>query len=205
MQAGTTVRVNVSEKILGSNPPGVVFCADEVEEGEGRMDHECLRLLLDRHADALELYARSWCDTPEDVVQEAFVALARLRQTPDNPASWLFRAVRNGAINAGIAGKRRRRREARKAADARPWFEPDSEAPDLDPDALQVVLAGLPTDQRETIVAHLWGGLTFEQIAEIAGTSASSAHRNYHAGLQTLRARLGVPCPTDTTNRRTTN
>jgi RNA polymerase sigma-70 factor (ECF subfamily) len=204
MRAGTTVCVNVSEKILGSNPPGVVSWEDVAVEGEGRMDHEGLRLLLDRHADALELYARSWCDTPEDVVQEAFVALAGLRQTPDNPASWLFRAVRNGAINAGIAGKRRRRREARKAADARPWFEPDSEAPDLDPDAAQTALAGLPTDQRETIVAHLWGGLTFEQIAEIAGTSASSTHRNYHAGLKTLRARLGVPCPTNT-NRRTTN
>jgi len=199
MRAGKTGCVNVSEKILGQVPSGVVLGEDVAGEGERRMDHETLRLLLDRHADALELYARSWCDTPEDVVQEAFAALAALRKSPENPAAWLFRAVRNGAINAGIAAKRRRRREARKAADAPPWFEPGSrQSSDLDPDVAQAALAGLPADQRETIVAHLWGGLTFEQIAAVAGTSASSAHRAYHAGLKTLRARLGVPCPTRT-------
>ena len=30
-------------------------------------------------------------------------------------------------------------------------------------------LQALPIEQREAIVTHLWGGLTFEQIAEVAG------------------------------------
>lgn len=165
------------------------------------MDAESLGRLIDRYAAALELYAKPWCDAPEDVVQEAFVALSRLGTAPQNPAAWLFRAVRNGAINAGIAGKRRRRREARKAADATAWFEHDPDNSPLDSDAAQDALARLPSDQRETIVAHLWGGLTFEQIAELSGTSASSAHRVYQAGLKSLRARLGVPCPTNTNRR----
>jgi Sigma-70, region 4 len=51
-------------------------------------------------------------------------------------------------------------------------------------------------EEREVIVAHIWGGLTFEQIGEIAGCSASTAHRQYTAGLTTIRERLGVtePC-----------
>ena len=55
-------------------------------------------------------------------------------------------------------------------------------------------LSALPIEQREVIVAHLWGGLTFEQIAEVSGTSSSTAHRLYGSGLSTLRERLGVSC-----------
>lgn len=162
-------------------------------------DPDWLAGLIDRHAAALELYARQWCDAPEDAVQEAFVRLAALAERPENPAAWLFRAVRRGAINAGIAGRRRRRHEA-GAAGSRPWFAGGTSsgpAPAIDPDSAQEALAGLPPGQREVIVAHLWGGLTFEQIAEVAGTSASTAHRLYQAGLTALRERLGAPCRTN--------
>ena len=87
------------------------------------MESERLRMLIDRLAAALELYARQWCDEPEDVVQEAFVKLAEQPATPPNPAAWLFRTVRNGAINAGIASQRRRRHEAEAAAKVPAWFE----------------------------------------------------------------------------------
>lgn len=164
------------------------------------MDSEQLGCLIDDLADALELYARQWCDEPEDVVQEAFVGLAAQVTTPLNPTAWLFRAVRNGAINAGIARRRRKRHEAE--AGARTWFEANSSGGRqdnaIDSDSAQAALSELPPNQREVIVAHVWGGLTFEQIAEIAGLSSSSAHRMYHAGLTALRERLGVPCRTST-------
>ena len=75
------------------------------------MDSGLLGSLMDRHAAALELYARQWCNEPEDVVQEAFVKLAVQRSTPIHTGAWLFRTVRNGAINAGITSQRRRRHE----------------------------------------------------------------------------------------------
>ena len=87
------------------------------------MDSERLGMLIDRLAAALELYARQWCDEPEDVVQDAFVKLASQPATPLNPAAWLFRTVRNGSINAGIAKRRRRRHEADAAAEVPAWFE----------------------------------------------------------------------------------
>ena len=89
------------------------------------MDHEWLGRLLDKHAAALTLYARQWCDSPEDVVQDAFLKLAGLRARPENPAAWLFRVVRNGAIDAGLAARRRKRHETAAASLADPWFEPE--------------------------------------------------------------------------------
>src|SRR5438045_927979 len=87
------------------------------------MDSDVLGSLIDRFAASLELYARQWCDVPEDVVQEAFLKLASQAQTPANPSSWLFRVVRNSAINAGIAGARRRQHEAIAATSREAWFE----------------------------------------------------------------------------------
>jgi RNA polymerase sigma-70 factor (ECF subfamily) len=160
------------------------------------MDHEFLGRLLDDHAAALELYARQWCHTPEDVVQEAFLKLARLRTLPENPAAWLFRVVRNGAIDAGMAARRRQRYEQAVASESRPWFEdePGGRPSTVDPEQAAAELESLPLEQREVIIAHLWGGLTFEQIAPVAGCSTSTAHRNYVRGLSTLRERLGVSC-----------
>ena len=56
-------------------------------------------------------------------------------------------------------------------------------------------LAELPLDQREVIVARLWGGLSLEEVAKLTGSSVSSVHRLYHRGLSSLRERLRVPCP----------
>jgi RNA polymerase sigma-70 factor (ECF subfamily) len=128
--------------------------------------------LLDRHAAALELYARQWCRAPEDVVQQAFVQLARQRPAPVNAVTWLYRVVRNGAISASRSERRRQRHESSAAESARSWFIPvdagESE-PDLDGAAAGAALAGLDQETREIIVAHLWGGLTFEEIGAMGG------------------------------------
>ncbi|MGA2704110.1 MAG: sigma-70 family RNA polymerase sigma factor [Isosphaeraceae bacterium] len=128
------------------------------------MDPDLLGNLLDQHADAIELYARQWCDVPEDVVQDAFLKLAAERTLPDNPAAWLFRVVRNGAIDAGQAARRRKRYETTAASRAPPWFEadPDERPEAVDPEQAASELQALPIEEREIIVAHLWGGLTFE-------------------------------------------
>lgn len=155
---------------------------------------ELLGRLLDAHGAALALYARQWCITPEDVVQDAFVQLARQPQLPDQAVAWLYRVVRNGAISAARSANRRRHHEAAVAARAEQWFTPAPENA-LDVATATRVLECLPIELRETIVARLWGGLSFEQIAELSGTSSSTAHRRYAAGLSELRERLGVECP----------
>ena len=146
--------------------------------------------LVAAHAPALALYARMWCDTPDDAVQDAFCKLAALRTAPADSAAWLFRAARNAAIDLGRADRRRRRREE---AVARPdcWFvEPEIDG--LDAAEAVAALEGLPVEQREVIVARLWGGLTLEQAAEAAGCAVSTAFRRYESGVAALRQRLGV-------------
>lgn len=166
----------------------------------GRVALELLSELVDARAAGLELYARQWCDTAEDVVQDAFLKLMRQDPSPANPPAWLYRVVRNGAISAARAAGRRRRHEATAAATARSWFEPQpGEA--IDGETATEALEQLPVEQRETIVAHLWGGLTFDEIAAVSECSASTAHRRYLAGLAALREKLGVTCPTKSENK----
>lgn len=160
----------------------------------GMMGPNVLGRLVDEHSAALLLYARQWCTSPDDVVQEAFVRLAAQPAPPDNALAWLYRVARNLAISAARSAQRRRRHELVAATRRPSWFVP-SEHTGLDADAVTTALEGLPVDQRETIVAHLWGGLTFEQVGELTGASASTAHRRYLSALAMLRERLKVPCP----------
>lgn len=146
------------------------------------MDPAVLGRLLDRHAQVLALYARQWCDLPEDIVQEAFLSLSRQSPPPVEAVAWLYRAVRNGAINAGRDARRRRVHEI-EAATKPAWFASDGTA-ELDAQLATEALASLPLEQREVIVAHLWGGLPFSQISELINTSASTAHRWYLAGIR---------------------
>ena len=161
------------------------------------MGPEALGRLMDDHAAALVLYARQWCASAEDVVQEAFVKLAGQRTTPAPILPWLYRVVRNGALTAARADRRRRMHETRAASQAPSWFLP-GEGSRLDGQTAAAALVELPLEQREVLVARLWGGLTFEQVAAVSGLSLSSAYRLYHAGLASLRERLGLSCP-DTT------
>jgi RNA polymerase sigma-70 factor (ECF subfamily) len=169
----------------------------------GELTAELLAELLHRHAGALELLARQRCDTPADVVQEAFVQLVRQPRLPDNVVAWLYRVVRNGAISAARASTRRRRHETAAAEQSPCWFE-ENETAELDAQAVTTALQDLPPEQREIVVAHLWGEMSFEQIAGLVGMSASSAHRAYHSALARLRENLGMPCSHEK-NRRTKN
>jgi RNA polymerase sigma-70 factor (ECF subfamily) len=157
------------------------------------MGPEELSRLVNSHAAALMLYARQWCAAPEDIVQEAFLKLVKQTSPPNHPVPWLYCVVRNGAISAARRDKRRHRHEGLAAARTSPWFAPNEDT-GLDAQTASDALQELPLQQREVIVAHLWGGLTFEQIAAVTGTSASTAHRWYVAGLSALRERLGVLC-----------
>jgi RNA polymerase sigma-70 factor (ECF subfamily) len=158
------------------------------------MGPEAFSRLVDEHTGALVLYARQWCSAPEDVVQEALLKLAAQRKSPDHPLAWLYRVVRNAAISAARSAQRRRRHENVAASRSPSWFIP-SESGGLDAESATAGLRELPLEQREIIVAHLWGGLTFEQIAQVADCSSSTAHRRYLEGLLALREKLEKPCP----------
>ncbi|HKI20062.1 MAG TPA: sigma-70 family RNA polymerase sigma factor [Isosphaeraceae bacterium] len=149
--------------------------------------------LIDTYSAPLVLYARQWCDAPEDVVQEAFIKLVRQSRPPEDTVAWLYRVVRNGALDDAKMARRRQRRESAAARPVRWFVEPEVDG--LDAQTAVAALERLAPEQREVIVAHHWGGLSFEQIAAVAGCSASTAFRRYTAGVDNLRDQLGVICP----------
>lgn len=164
---------------------------------------ELLAGLLDQHGGALELFAAQWTDAPEDCVQEAFVELARLTESPRNPAAWLYRVVRNRAIGRARSAERRRRHEQFAASLAPAWSNPADEPP-IGAAELAAALDSLDESLREVVVARTWGGLSFEQIAEVVGASTSAAHRRYEAGLAELRRVLEVSLKSDGRTERST-
>jgi RNA polymerase sigma factor (sigma-70 family) len=157
------------------------------------------RIVLQRQP-ALTLYARQWIDgaSAEDAVQEALTALLMQHQMPDDPIAWMFRAVRNAAIDAARSGSRRKRREQAVAMARGEWFEsrPDSA---IDAETAEQALRGLSAEHRQVVVLRIWGALNFSQIAEIVGLGVSTVHERYSTALEQMRISLEKPCrnPTD--------
>jgi RNA polymerase sigma-70 factor (ECF subfamily) len=150
--------------------------------------------LIDAHCSTLILYAKQWHpNEAEDVVQEAFLRMVR-RATwegmPTNPVAWLFTAVRNEAIDRHRKTKRRQRHEQQAMAERPIWFEtpPDTA---LRSSELLELLDTLPPEQREVVIARIWGGLTFDEIAALTGDSRTTVHRRYGDALERLRERMG--------------
>jgi len=112
--------------------------------------------LMDAHAAPLVLYARQWCDAPEDAVQDAFLKLVRQRRPPEDVVAWLYRVVRNGALDAAKVARRRRGRESAAARPVRWFVEPEVDG--LDAETAVAALEQLVPEQREVIVAHHWVG-----------------------------------------------
>lgn len=147
-----------------------------------------VRRLYDQHGGALVAYARSFVldrTAAEDAVQLVFLKLLRGETVvPDMPLAYLYRAVRNTALNT------RRKRERETSLDAESaWFthrQGNREA-EL---ALQQVLAELPEEQRETVIMRIWSGMTLEEIASATGVPLNTVASRYRYALEKLRERL---------------
>ena len=162
----------------------------------GRARPEELAACFDAHARALFLYARQLCGDwdAEDVVQEAFIQLARVQRVPEHLVAWLYRVVRNRALDVA-RGQRRRDRRENQVSRPEAWFDTADER--IDANLATAHLAELEPEIRSVVVARVWGNLTFDEIAQAEGCSIAAAHRRYRAGLARLAERLGEACPTN--------
>lgn len=159
--------------------------------------------LWNAYAASLTLLAGARCQSAEDCVQEAFIKLSRQAHLPHEPIAWLSRVVRNEAISHWRSESRRARREATAADVRRQWFASvdDSQAHPIDRMALQHALQQLEVDDREIVIAHVWTGLTFRQIAASFDLPLTHVHRRYQQSLERLRFVLegeSQPAPTTT-------
>jgi RNA polymerase sigma factor (sigma-70 family) len=158
-------------------------------------DIERLTRVFGERAGALVLYARQWLDaaSADDAVQEALVALLGQRRPPDNPMAWIYRAVRNAAIDQMRSTSRRRRREQTVAFERRELFESGAETR-IDAAVAEEWLERLGPELREVVVLRIWGDVTFGEIALIMDLGVSTVHDRYKAALGQLRSALEQPC-----------
>ncbi|HAN97044.1 MAG TPA: sigma-70 family RNA polymerase sigma factor [Planctomycetaceae bacterium] len=154
---------------------------------ERRFDE--IERLARRYGAALVLYARSWFDSPDDIVQDALLELLRQSSWPVRPIAWLYGAIRYRALHRRRERDRRRRREAVVAHREEPWFVPDPSA-SLDAARATELLVELDPDLRETVVARIWGGLSYAEIGELTGVEASTAQRRFVSAIALLRGRI---------------
>ncbi|WP_421995314.1 sigma-70 family RNA polymerase sigma factor [Reyranella sp.] len=137
----------------------------------------------------------------EDVVQEAWLRFgaAAERRAPEEPLGYLYRVVRNLAID----GRRRLTREARVvdpgiAADGGLAVAghptPESEAEGREElRLLQAAMAELPERTRIALEMHRFGGFKLREIAARLGVSVTVAHELVAAGLAHCRRRVRPP------------
>lgn len=152
-----------------------------------------LTQLWSKHAASLQLLARGYGADSEDCVQEAFIRLASTDPAPNEPIAWLARVVRNLAISRLRSDRRREKREMNLARSRPMWFhETDRLDQGLDGESVSRALAKLEPESRDVIIAHLWNGLSFRQIAEAFEMTPSTVHRRYHEAIQQMRSDLNV-------------
>lgn len=150
---------------------------------------------FESYAAGLTLYGRQWLETgeAEDVVQEAFVRLMGQRKEPDNVKAWLYRLVRNEAIDR----LRRRQRQENRAVELEflqsDWFERQPADP-VDAEAAQTALAGLAEDLREVVVLRIWGQMTLKEMGTVLGQPVSSVFHKYQTAMEALRRKMEVKC-----------
>lgn len=123
-------------------------------------------------------------DDAQDATQETFVRTFRsIGKLKDDKALavWLYRIATNEALR--IIG---RRRKEVMPLDA-PGHGADSVAADdfvdysdLEAVKLQKAILSLPTKQRLTFNLRYYDELSYDEIAEITGSTATSAKVNYH-------------------------
>jgi len=147
-----------------------------------------VRTLYERHGPALLAYARSFvadAGLAEDLVQQVFVKLLEGETaTPEVPGAYLYRAVRNAALNARRNGLRESELDPESA-----WFVHrggDREAAL----SLQAALMELPEEQREVVMMRVWSGMTLEEIAATTGAPLNTVASRYRYALEKLRHRL---------------
>ncbi len=149
-----------------------------------------LEQLVDELGPSLVLFARQWCSCPDDALQESLIELAKKDPPPRSPKAWLFRVVRNKAMNLARSDRRRARHEL-ASAEPDAWFDLDAGSP-LDAESTAQWIEQLPDLQRQIVTARIWGDLTFEQIAEVVDRPTATVFRLFREAIDTMRQSLRI-------------
>lgn len=125
-----------------------------------------------------------------DVVQDTFLRLCKQDREATEPhlRAWLFTVCRNRALDV-----RRDKRHAEPVAEVEEMIQTEAPGPSealLRKEAMRRVLGALdtlPEKQREAVLLKFSGDLSYQEIAEVLGTSVSNVGVLLHTALKSLR------------------
>jgi RNA polymerase sigma-70 factor (ECF subfamily) len=148
-----------------------------------------IETLYRQHGAALLLFASAISGDrgrAQDAVHQVFLKAIENGSVSQaiNKKAYLFACVRNAVLNDAKVQDRTMRLDVNSA-----WFSPPGRDYTGEQN-LRRALGKLPDDQREVIVLHVWGELTFSEIADLLGVSSNTAASRYRYALAKLRGSM---------------
>ena len=155
---------------------------------------ETIRQFYEGHRQDLFTYALSHtgcAETAEDAIHTAFYKVLKRRKPPKELRPYMFRCVRNAAIDAIRA--RHRSPNGESMFDLPPTPSPDE---DIHRRHLaEQMLTSLSEDERECVVLKIFNAMTFIEIAAVKEVPQGTAATWYRRGIAKLRARFEEESP----------
>jgi RNA polymerase sigma-70 factor (ECF subfamily) len=130
----------------------------------------------------------------EDVVHDVFVSFARSARHFELTGS--LRGYLATCATNRVRDKMRARTRHAKALDSANTIVPAPDNPEQNAiekeqlTRLRKAMNQVPYEQREAVVLHIKGGMSFRHIARLQGVSAGTIHGRYRYGLNKLRSLL---------------
>ena len=126
----------------------------------------------------------------EDAVLDALLAIAELKQAPNDLPAYLFRVVRNKALHCN---KHRSRFTDETALGQ--FIDPstlDNQTAEQQIMTRQILnqLESLEQNQQQVLIMKLFGDLTFDEIAKITENSPNTVGSWYRRGLIQLKEKI---------------
>ena len=156
-------------------------------------DTETLRACYVESRQQLFTYALSIAgnrESAEDAIQGAFQQILRRGALPADLRPYVFRCVRNAAVDA------LRRANVRRDSIFDVAGAADANAPDAplahESDELERCLRQLSPDERETIVLKIYDDFSFDEIATLRQVPLPTAASWYRRGLDKLKSILAA-------------
>jgi len=148
-----------------------------------RLTYEAVQSLYQKHGSALLVFGISILgekSAAEDVLHQVFVKLLGRSELPADPRPYLFKAVRNAALN-------RIRSSARLTSlDGQEWLV----RPAGNVNAvleIEKAMAQLPLEQREVVAMRIWAEMTSAEVAAVLEIPENTAASRYRYALAKLR------------------
>jgi RNA polymerase sigma-70 factor (ECF subfamily) len=169
-----------------------------VEKPEGMSESvvESLRSFYAGHRQQLYTYAISITrhrESAEDAIHQAFQQLLRRGTLPVDFRPYVFRCVRNAALD-GLR-RARVRSDPIFAETLEPRAGPARAGGPLLASEVDEALRALSADEREVIVMKIYDALTFQEIADVLDSPLPTVASWYRRGLEKIRTMLTKEMP----------